>query len=167
MFFCDILVRFAFATQPTNTTALQNSNTFINCEVDGTEVINITWISPNGFIINRVFSYISIVASSSSTRFSSSLQFANVQMSQSEGWYTCRCFSYNGTTENIISIAAGAFLYVQGEYICNYAGDYTLKEQSLINRVLHYTSFYKYGFLFDCEKGWPIVLRLYIRVIQL
>lgn len=114
------LVQFAFATEPTNTTALQNTNTFINCEVDGTEIINITWIAPNGLTITRDFSHISIVTTSSSTRRSSSLQFANVQMSQSEGWYTCICFSYNGTTENIISLTAGAFLHVQGTYICMY-----------------------------------------------
>ena len=109
------LVRFAFATQPTNTTAIQNSNTFINCEVDGTEIINITWVSSNGLTINRDSSHISIVTTSSSTRVSSTLQFPNVQMSQSEGWYTCICYSHNGSTDNIISIAAGAYLYVQSK----------------------------------------------------
>ena len=111
------VVQFAFATHPTNTTAIQNSNTVINCEVDGTEIINITWVSPSGSTITRGFSHISVVTTSSSTRVSSSLQFANVQMSQSEGWYTCICYSYDGSTDNIISLAAGAFLYVQGTYI--------------------------------------------------
>ena len=111
------LVRFAFATEPSNTTAIQNSNAFINCEVDGTEIINMTWISPNRRIITREFSHISIVTTSSSTRISSSLQFANVQMSQSEGWYTCICYSYNGTTDNIISLSGGAYLYVQGKNV--------------------------------------------------
>ena len=112
--FFTILVQFAFATQPTNTTAIQNSNAIINCEVDGTEIINITWISPNALTITRSFSHISITTTSSSTRVSSSLQFANVQMSQSEGWYTCVCYAYNGSTDNIVSLTAGAYLYVQG-----------------------------------------------------
>ena len=108
------LVRFEFATQPTNTTALQGTNTFINCEVDGTEIVNITWIAQNGQTVNRDFSHISIVTTSSSTQVTSSLRFANVQMSQSEGWYTCICYSYNGNTDNIISIIAGAYLFIQG-----------------------------------------------------
>ena len=115
-----LLVRFAFATQPTNTTALQNTNTFINCEVDGTEIINVTWIGSNGLTVNRDFLHISIVTTSSSTRVSSSLRFANVQMSQSEGWYTCICYSYDGSTDNIISLRAGAYLYVQGSYVHTY-----------------------------------------------
>lgn len=115
--FLITLVRFAFATQPTNTTALQDTNTFINCEVDGTEIINITWISPDARTVTRDFSHISIVTTSSSTRVSSTLQFANVQMSESEGWYTCICYSYNGTADSIISIAAGAFLFVQGTHV--------------------------------------------------
>ena len=110
-------MRFAFATQPTNTTALQNTNTFINCEVDGTEIINITWIAPNGLTVTRDFPHITIVTTSSSTRVSSSLRFANVQMSQSEGWYTCICYAYDGSTDNIISLTAGAYLYVQGKEI--------------------------------------------------
>ena len=109
-------VPFAFATQPTNTTTIQNDNPVISCEVDGTEIINITWVSPNGAIITRDFSHISIVTTSSSTRVSSSLQFINVQMSQSEGWYTCICYAYDGSTDNIVSLTAGAFLYVQGNY---------------------------------------------------
>ena len=42
-------------------------------------------------------------------------------MSQSEGWYTCICYSYNGTADNIISIAAGAYLFVQGGIKIYYA----------------------------------------------
>ena len=116
-------VNFGFATQPTNTTVLQGTNTFISCEVDGTEIINITWVSQNGLTITRDFSHITIVTSSSSTRWSSSLQFANVQMAQSEGWYTCICYSYNGSTSNIISLRGGAYLYVQGTYVHTYMYD--------------------------------------------
>ena len=99
---------------------LQGANTFISCEVDGTEIINITWVSQNGSIINRDVPHITIATSSSSTRWSSSLQFTNVQMAQSEGWYTCISYSYNGSTSNIISLRGGAYLYVQGTLITYY-----------------------------------------------
>ena len=114
------LVNFGFATEPTNKTVLQGTNTFLSCEVDGTEIINITWVSQNGLTITSDFSHITIVTSSSSTRWSSTLRFANVQMLQSEGWYTCICHSYNGSTNNIVSLRGGAYLYVQGMYISAY-----------------------------------------------
>ena len=110
------LVNFGFATEPTNKTVLQGSNTFLSCEVDGTEIINITWVFQNGLTITSDFSHITIVTSSSSTRWSSTLRFANVQMLQSEGWYTCICHSFNGSTSNIVSLSGGAYLYVQGMY---------------------------------------------------
>ena len=117
VFFLNSIVPFEFTTQPTNTTTVQNNNVVMTCEAQGTEIINITWISPNGTIITRDFSYISFQISSSLTRITFNLRFNNVQMSQSEGWYTCICYAYNGSIESTRSLIAAAYLYVQGKVL--------------------------------------------------
>ena len=112
----SFVVRFEIATHVTNTSVIQNNNAFLSCEFYGTEIINITWTTSDRSAITSDASHVTIISSSSSTRSSSSLQFTNVDKAQSEGWYTCTAYSYNGSSQNIIMLSSGAYLYVQGTY---------------------------------------------------
>ena len=118
---CDhvfLSVNFAIFTSPMNATTLQGTNARFTCEVDGTDIINITWTSPFNTIIGSDWGNVSLISSSSSTRTSSTLHLYNVQRFSSEGWYTCTSYAFNGTVENIISVETNAFLFVEGNLYC-------------------------------------------------
>ena len=108
-------VNFEVATSLTNTSVIQSSNAFLSCEFYGTEIINITWTASDGSVITSDLSHATIISSSSSTRASSSLQFANVNRAQSEGWYTCTAYSYNND-RIIVTLSSHAYLNVQGMF---------------------------------------------------
>ena len=100
-----------------NITTLQSTSARFTCEIDGTDIINITWSSPFNTIIGNDWNNVSLFSSSSSTRSSSTLHLFDVQRFSSEGWYTCISYAFNGTVENIISVETSAFLFVEG--MCN------------------------------------------------
>ena len=114
-------VDFQIFTSPINTTTLQGTSARFTCEVDGTDIINITWSSPFNTIVGSDWGNISLTSSSSSTRTSSTLHLYDVQRFNSEGWYTCTSYAFNGTVDNIISVETSAFLFVEGMWVCVYA----------------------------------------------
>ena len=105
------IVQLTHWSLPTNLTALEQESVAFSCSINGTDIINATWINPAGVSLN---SSSHIITTISSTGVVSTLNIPNVQWPYNHGWYTCRCYAENITS--IASIQAMAYLHVQGTY---------------------------------------------------
>ena len=94
---------------PSNMTTLEQESVVFSCSMNGTDIINMTWIDPYGVLVDPSSD---IVTSISPTGIVSTLRISNVQWPDNHGWYTCRCYAENGTL--VTSIEAMAYLHVQG-----------------------------------------------------
>ena len=109
---------------PENITVIQASNVSLYCEFEGTDIVNITWISPDGTILQNNQSSITIQEGGLfPLNKSSSLNLENVSRSQNEGWYRCVCYTDTIFTE------ASAYLSIQGMVHAH-------KQQKLILEIL-------------------------------
>ena len=94
---------------PNNITTLEQDSVAFSCSMNGTDIINMTWINPYGVPVDPSSD---IVTSISPTGIVSTLQLSNVQWPDNHGWYTCRCYAENATS--VTSIEAMVHLHVQG-----------------------------------------------------
>ena len=99
---------------PVNLTVNETSDASFYCEFEGTDIDNITWISPDNTVIMNNESNINIQEGGLFPfNKSSSLSLMNVSRQQNEGWYTCRCFAGEDYQE------ASAYLSIQGTCLCH------------------------------------------------
>ena len=131
------IVQLMHRSVPTNVTVLEQESAAFSCSINGTDIINVTWINPLGVLLN---SSSHIITTISSTGVVSTLNIPNVQWPYNHGWYICRCYAENATS--IVSIQAMAYLHVQGTYVYMYIRTYvliTLHYLCIIEMMFSYT----------------------------
>ena len=113
LYFCiyNIVVPLAVQSPPDNVTSLEGGNIDFTCTISGTDIINVTWISPFGASLEQSSQY-SITADVSSTSVTSTLRITNVQWPDDHGFYSCRAYADNFT--EITSVETSVHLHVQG-----------------------------------------------------
>ena len=102
---------------PDNVTSFEGRNVVFTCTISGTDILNVTWISPSGALLEQS-SHTTITTDVSPTTVISTLQINNVQWPADHGFYTCRGVADNFT--EITSVEATAHLHVQGMYVNTY-----------------------------------------------
>ena len=102
---------------PDNVTSFEGGNVVFTCTISGTDIINVTWTSPSGALLEQS-SHTTITNEASPTAVVSTLQIVNVQWPVDHGFYICRGLADNFT--EIISVETTAHLHVQGMYIAMY-----------------------------------------------
>ena len=117
MYLCIILMLYdavplVVQSAPQNITSFEGRNVVFSCTISGTDIINVTWISPSGIPLTQS-SHTTITTDVSPTRVISTLQITNVQWPADQGFYTCR-----GVADNITettTVESAAHLHVQGK----------------------------------------------------
>ena len=107
-----IVVPLAVVSIPENVTVNASGHAYFNASFAGTNIINITWVSPSGSIIESIQPDIVVSSSVHPTEASSLLNISNIQRNQFEGWYRCVCFALNGSGYAYIEV--DVFMFVQG-----------------------------------------------------
>jgi len=100
---------------PQNITSFEGRNVIFTCTINGTDIINVIWISPSGLPLVQS-SHTAITTDVSPTGVLTTLRITNVQWPEDQGFYTCRGLADNFT--DTTSVEAVGYLHVQGMYIC-------------------------------------------------
>ena len=100
--------------------------------MNGTDIINVTWISPYGIPLEQS-THTAITTDASPTGVISSLHITNIQWPADHGFYTCRALADNFTETT--SVEAVVHLHIQGTY--NNA-IISIKPQYTVQKHKHY-----------------------------
>ena len=122
------------ATIPENATVDNGDSAFFTFGVTGSDIVNITWISPNGAVIDATLPDVTLSTNTNHTAVMSSITINNLQQDPSEGWYTCVCYAMNRS--EIYYVQAQVYLFVQGMSYQYLSGDSRLENVVLVSCVL-------------------------------
>ena len=116
MCYCTIffhpVVPLAIVSIPVNVTVNESGYAFFNLSFTGTNIINVTWFSPNNSVIYSLLPDITVSSIIYPTEALSTLSFRNIQRAESEGWYRCACFAFNN--DDYAYVETNVFMFVQG-----------------------------------------------------
>ena len=112
--FVMYIVPLVIATLPENATVDNGDSASFTFGVTGSDIINITWISSSGAVINATSPDVTVSTNTNQTALMSSITISNLQRDPSEGWYTCICYAMNRS--EIYYIQAQVYLFVQGTH---------------------------------------------------
>ena len=106
------IVPLEIVTLPENATTDTGESASFTFEVTGSDIINITWISPSGAIFDTASPDVMLSTNTNHTAITSTITFVNLQRDSSEGWYTCICYAMNRS--EVYYTQAQVYLFVQG-----------------------------------------------------
>jgi len=109
---CFYVVPMVIATVPENATVDNGDSVSFTFGVTGSDIINITWISPSGAVIDTTSPDVTVSTNKNHTAVVSSITISNLQRDPSEGWYTCICYAMNRS--EVYFVQAQVYLFVQG-----------------------------------------------------
>jgi len=109
------IVPLVIATLPENATVDNGNSVSFTFGLTGSDIINITWISPSGAMIDATSPDVTVSTNTNHTAVMSIISINNLQRDPSEGWYTCICYAMNRS--EIYYVQAQVYLFVQGTYV--------------------------------------------------